>query len=452
MKDNMLEKLRSDIRDIFVRAVEAVDPFESVRTFIRLEGNRLHAGREHEKGVTLDLGRFDRISLIGGGKASAPMAQALEEILGSRVSKGLLNVKYGFSADLSVTAITEAGHPVPDANGVAGTRKILDFLESAGERDLILSLISGGGSALTPQPAGSISLEEKQALTRALLACGASIDEINAVRKHISRSKGGQMARAAYPATTVNLMLSDVVGDKMDVIGSGPFVPDSSTYADVCRIFEKYALREIPAAIDRHIRAGLEGSIPETPKPGEAVFDRVHNFVVGSNILALKAAEERAKALGYGTLILSSSIEGETREVARVHAAIAKEIIATGHPIPAPACIITGGETTVTIRGSGLGGRNQELCLAAAADLIGLPPRIVILSGGTDGNDGPTDAAGGIVDPSTGERGKRAGVEIADHLARNDSYRFLEKTGDLLITGPTRTNVMDVRLILVGGD
>ena len=370
-------------------------------------------------------------------------------MFGDRIYRGIINLKYGFTDELSITEIIEASHPVPDQNGVEGTKKIIDFLHEAGEKDLIFSLISGGGSALLPLPTGDIRLEEKQEITKSLLACGASIDEINAVRKHISSSKGGQMARAAFPATVVNLMLSDVVGDKMDVIASGPFVPDTATFKDVLGIFRKYALQDIPPSINNHITAGSEGRIPETPKQGDPVFERVFNIIVGSNILALEAAREKARELGYETLILSSMVEGETREVARVHCAIAKEALKTGRPLSPPACIISGGETTVTIRGDGLGGRNQEFCLAAALDLEEIPPRVVILSGGTDGNDGPTDAAGALVDPFTVKRGRDAGMEARDYLNNNDAYHFFKKTGDLLMTGPTNTNVMDARLVLV---
>ncbi len=395
------------------------------------------------------MDRYDRVLIVGGGKATAPMAKAIEDLLEGRIRAGIINVKYGFTQPLRFTRIVEAGHPIPDQNGVEGARAVLELLAEAGERDLVFSLISGGGSALLPQPIAPITLSEKQEMTRKMLACGASIDEINALRKHISSSKGGQMARAAHPATVVNLMLSDVVGDKMDVIASGPFVPDRSTFEDVIRVFKKYELKDIPETVRDHLNAGLAGRIPETPKPGDDVFRSVHNFVVGSNILALEAAAKRAKALGYQTLILSSMVEGETREVALVHTAIAKEILKTGRPLAPPACVISGGETTVTIRGSGLGGRNQEFCLAASLELDGLEPRVVVLSGGTDGNDGPTDAAGGVVDPLTKRRGAELGATAVDYLKDNDAYHFLEKTGDLLITGPTHTNVMDVRLILV---
>lgn len=449
MNNNLISKMRSEAEEIFKSSLHAVDPYQAVKRFVNLERDRLRLGAESGSEIELDLKNYKRISLVGAGKATSPMARSMEEILNDRIHKGIINVKYGFTDKLTRTEIIEAGHPVPDKHGVKGTKKILDFLDSLDEKDLVFSLISGGGSALLPQPAGNITLAEKQDITRSLLACGASIDEINAVRKHISLSKGGQMARAASPATVVNLMLSDVVGDRMDVIASGPFVPDTSTFKDVLQIFKKYALQDVPPAILKHVTAGAQGQIPETPKEGDFIFEHVFNIIVGSNILALEAAKEKAEALGYKTLILSSMVEGETREVARVHSAIAKQILKTGRPIEAPACFISGGETTVTIRGNGLGGRNQEFCLAAALDLIELPARVVILSGGTDGNDGPTDAAGAVVDPITVARGRDTGMEAADFLNNNDAYHFFKKTKDLLMTGPTKTNVMDVRLVLV---
>jgi hydroxypyruvate reductase len=358
-------------------------------------------------------------------------------------------VKYGFTDNLSSTEIVEAGHPLPDQSGVEGTRKIIELLKKTEEKDLIFSLISGGGSALLPQPADRISLEEKQTVTKNLLECGASIDEINAIRKHISSSKGGQMARSAFPSTTVNLMLSDVVGDKMDVIASGPFVPDPSTFEEAVEIIDKYKLKDLPAPIKTYLNNGLEHGVPETPKEGDPIFDRVHNFIIGSNVLALEAAKEAAQRMGYQTLVLSSSIEGETKDVSGVHTAIAREILSTDSPVSPPACIISGGETTVTIKGKGLGGRNQEFCLAAAITMRDLPPRVVLLSGGTDGNDGPTPAAGAVVDPLTVMKGEGLGLNAGEYLANNDAYHFFKKTDELLITGPTKTNVMDVRIILV---
>jgi len=448
MAEDLLRKMREEAEEIFKASVRRVDPYEATMKFVRLKAGRLNLGSEETSEVTMDLDAFDRVFVVGGGKATAPMAKALEDLMESRIDRGLINVKYGFTEPLSRLEIAEAGHPLPDENGVTGTKKILSLLKGAKERDLVFSLISGGGSALLPSPTGQITLAEKQAVTKSLLECGASIDEINAVRKHISSSKGGQMARAAFPATTVNLMLSDVVGDRMDVIASGPFVPDASTFRDAWEILARYNL-SVPKSVREYLEKGLHGEMPETPKKGDPVFRKVHNFVIGSNILALEAAQRAAETMGYGCLILSSMVEGETRDVAKVHAAIAKEIIQTGRPLAPPACVISGGETTVTIRGKGLGGRNQEFCLASALELAGAAERVVVLSGGTDGNDGPTSAAGAVVDPLTVERGSALQLRARDFLNNNDSYHYFEKTGELLVTGPTKTNVMDVRLVLV---
>jgi glycerate 2-kinase len=449
MDKYLLKRIRTEAKAIFRESLRPVNPYGAVKNFVRVENDQLILGKDGEEQNTLDLKQFDRISLVGGGKATAPMAKAMEALLGDRIHTGMINVKYGFTEKLSVTRTVEASHPLPDENGVKGTEAIMDFLAKAGDKDLIISLISGGGSALLCQPAQGISLREKQAVTGMLLDCGASIDEINAVRKHISAAKGGQMARAAFPATVVNLMLSDVVGDKMDVIASGPFVPDSSSFEDALGILRKYDLKGVPGSIVQRLDDGAQGRFPDTPKEGDSVFLNVFNIIVGSNILALEAAEKKARELGYDTLILSSLIEGETRDVARVHCAIAREICRSGRPIGKPACIISGGETTVTMRGNGLGGRNQEFCLTSAVEIAGLPEKMVVLSGGTDGNDGPTDAAGAVVDPYTVERGGKAGLSAVDFLNNNDAYHFFEKTEDLLMTGPTNTNVMDVRLLLV---
>lgn len=434
----MIEKLREDAKAIFMEGIKAVDPYRAVYRAVE------------ELGHQIKYKDYHAIYIVGAGKATAPMAKAVEDIFDGRIKKGIINVKYGFSEKLRYTETIEAGHPLPDENGFIGVKKIVGLLDSAREDDLVFSLISGGGSALLPFPAGEITLAEKRTLTQLLLECGASIDEINVIRKHISLSKGGQMAKAAFPARVINLMLSDVVGDRIDIIASGPFVPDSSTYSEAWGVLEKYDLIEkTPESILRYIRAGMEGKEPETPKPGDRVFDNVINRIVASNIIALRACEEKAKDLGYNTLILSSMIEGETRDVARVHCAIAKEVIRTGNPIRIPACIISGGETTVTIKGNGLGGRNQEFCLASAIGISNTKASIVVLSAGTDGNDGPTDAAGGIVDPLTIKRGNEMALDAKTYLSNNDSYSFLKKTGDLFITGPTKTNVMDIHIVLV---
>ncbi|MBW2122072.1 MAG: glycerate kinase [Deltaproteobacteria bacterium] len=438
-----LLSMKQDARRIFAHALSAVDPAAAVKRVVRVEGTELVVA-----GHRYDLSKIDRVYVIGAGKASASMAGALEELMGERIADGAVTVKYGYAASLRKIMITEAGHPVPDQNGVAGSLRIVEILKRAGEKDLVIGLISGGGSALTPLPAEGITLEDKEALTRLLLGCGATIDEFNTIRKHLSRIKGGNMARLAFPATLVNLMLSDVIGDPVDVIASGPCVPDRSTFQDCERIIEKYHLREkLPPSVATRFRLGVEGKIPETPKPGDPVFEKVQNVIIGNNRVAVQGAEAKARELGYQTLILSTSIKGETREVAGVHAAIAREMHASGNPVGLPACVISGGETTVTIQGTGLGGRNQEFALAAALEIEGID-HVVILSGGTDGTDGPTDAAGAVADETTVSRARALGIDPQAYLDDNDSYHFFERLGDLLLTGPTNTNVMDVRIIL----
>jgi len=439
-----LEELRKAARQIFDAAVRAVDPGEAIRRSLSREGSRLRVGQGE-----LDLAKIGKIVVVGCGKAAAPMAAAVEEILGDRVSRGVVVTKYGHVQPTSRIRIHEAGHPVPDEAGMAGAQAVLDSVQGLAPEDLVLVLISGGGSALTPVPVKGISLTEKQALTKALLACGADIREINTLRKHVSRFKGGQLARAAQPARVDSLILSDIVGDPLDAIASGPTVPDPTTYADALAILDKYRIRgEIPGTIRSHLEAGARGQAPETPKPGESLFARVRNLIVGSNFQALEAARDEAQALGFTPMILSSFIEGETREIARMHAALAREVRSSGNPVRPPACLISGGETTVTLRGSGKGGRNQEFVLAAALDIAGLSG-MVILSAGTDGTDGPTDAAGALADGETCGRALIMSLNPRVALDTNDAYPFFEKLGDLIITGPTKTNVMDVRLILV---
>ncbi|MDQ3830532.1 MAG: glycerate kinase, partial [Candidatus Tectomicrobia bacterium] len=383
------EDLQHDLHAIFQAALKAVDPGEAIRTHVRREGDQLHvADRPY------DLRQYDAVYAVGIGKAGAAMALAVEALLGDRLRGGHVVVKYGHGGPLKQVTVHEAGHPVPDEAGVRATRTLIDFVKDRGSRDLLVCLISGGGSALSPAPVDGITLAEKQEVTRQLLACGATIHEINAVRKHISRIKGGQLTRLAAPATLIALVLSDVVGDALDVIASGPTVPDTSTFADALEILRKYQLLDhAPKAIRRHLEAGRAGDIPETPKPGDAVFAHTQTVLIGRNLQALEAASRQATDLGYQSLILSSVIEGETREVAKVHAGIAKEVLASGHPLAPPACILSGGETTVTLRGQGKGGRSQEFALAMALDIRDIPG-IAILSGGTDGTDGPTDAAG----------------------------------------------------------
>jgi glycerate-2-kinase len=340
---------------------------------------------------------------------------------------------------------------MPDERGVEGTRGMLSLIKENNRPDaLILCLISGGGSALMPLPREPLSLSQKQATTRLLLECGASIDEINTVRKHISSIKGGQLARAAAPARVISLLLSDVIGDRLDVIASGPTVGDTSTFSDAKEVLERYAILDrIPEAVREIIENGTKGTVPETPKPDDAIFKNVSNIIIGSNRSAVEAASAKASALGFRTAVLSTSISGEARDVGRDLVAGALKAQTTGDPVSPPACILAGGETTVTIRGNGKGGRNQELALSAALALSKAKD-IVIASVGTDGTDGPTDAAGAIVDTTTLTRAHAQGLDAMDYLNRNDAYNLLKPIGDLLITGPTGTNVMDLMLALVG--
>jgi glycerate 2-kinase len=437
--------LREQARAVFAAALEAADPVKAVLAHLRVEGGVLHAGRSRYR-----LDSFENVWVVGAGKASAAMASAVERLLGDRIRGGLINTKYGHLARLERVELNECGHPVPDAAGERGAERIAEIARGAGPRDLLIALISGGASALLPLAAPPVTLAEKQAVTGLLLASGAAIGEINAVRKHLSAIKGGLLARMAQPAAVLALLLSDVIGDRLDVIGSGPAAPDPSTFGDAREVLERYGIwAEAPAAVRERIECGAAGGIAETPKPGDAAFRKTQNLVVGSNRLAVDAAARKARELGLRPLVLSTSIEGETRDVARVHAAIAREVVESGRPVSAPACIISGGETTVKLRGKGLGGRNQEFALAAALDIAGLE-NVVVLSAGTDGTDGPTDAAGALADGETFPRAAALGLDARRYLDDNDSYRFFAALGDLVKTGPTNTNVMDIRVVCVG--
>ncbi len=441
-----LPQLRSEARLIFAAGVAAVDPVAAVQNAIARQRDTLTAD-----GVAYDLRQYENIYVIGAGKAGATMTQGLVHLLQDRLTAGTVTVKYDHVSPVpSVITLTEAGHPIPDAAGVRGADAMKRMAQQAGKNDLVFCLLSGGGSALLPAPSDGITLAEKQQLTSLLLACGASIDEINTLRKHLSQLKGGQLARLVAPARLITLILSDVVDDRLDVIASGPTVPDTSTFADGLAIITRYHLMDqLPPSIRSHLQRGLDGQIPETPKAGEAVFDHHQTVLIGNNRIVLQAAGQHARDLGYTPLLLSSSVQGETREIARMHAAIAREIRHSGLPLAPPVCVLAGGETTVTLRGDGKGGRNQEFALAAAIDIAGLDD-VVILSGGTDGTDGPTDAAGAVVDGTTIARAQALGLNPEQTLARNDSYPFFAALGDLLHTGPTGTNVMDIYMLLAG--
>ena len=427
-------------------ALSAVDPRNAVYRTVKVHGETLVIND-----LKFDLKDIGNIYVIGGGKASGAMAEAIEKVLGDLIKKGVVNVLKGTEKSFKVRKIKLVGatHPIPSEIGVSGVREMLKIAEKAGENDLVIVLISGGGSALMPMPAPPVTLEEKKKVTQLLLKCGATINEINAVRKHISGFKGGQLARAIYPATTVALIISDVVGDPLDTIASGPTAPDTTTFHDAYKVLTFYnIIKDVPKSVRERIERGLKGEIPETPKPGDKIFKKVHNIIIANNKTACRAAEEKAKEYGANTMILSTFIEGEARHVGTVLAGIVREIHKFNEPIKKPVVIILGGETTVTVTGKGKGGRNQELVLSSAIRIRGLEGT-AILSIGTDGIDGITDAAGGIVDSTTMDRGIENGLDILDYLSNNDSYSYLKKTGDLVITGPTGSNVNDIMLIVL---
>jgi len=443
MEERERKKVVEAIQDASLAAVE---PGEAVQRAVRCVGDTLFVGQRR-----YDLEGFDRLWVVGGGKAAAPMAAALWRLLGGRVAGGVVNVKYGHSLppeqSCGSVTVVEAGHPTPNEAGEAGATRIVATISDLTPRDLVLVVIAGGGSALMPLPAEGVSLADKQAMTGALLRCGATIVEMNAVRKHLSALKGGQMARLAHPATVVSLVLSDVVGNPLDVIASGPTVPDTTTFADARHVLEKYDLLDkAPLPVVARFEAGLAGEVADTPKPGDPVFERVQTEIIGSNELAAQAAVAKAHELGLNSLLLSTFIEGEAREVAKVFAGIGKGMARHGWPLSPPACLVAGGETTVTIRGEGKGGRNQELALAAALAIEGWDD-LCVVGLATDGTDGPTDAAGAVAWGDTVARARALGLDAEAYLANNDSYHFWGALGDLIVTGPTKTNVNDLVLV-----
>jgi hydroxypyruvate reductase len=439
-------QLREDATAIFRAALAAANANHAVRRHLERSEGQIRAGYAHYR-----LTDIQRIVLIAAGKAAPPMAEAVEEIAGDRFTRGLVVTKHGHSASYTGRCdVIESGHPVPDAEGIRAGQAVIALLDELTAKDLLIVAVSGGASALLCAPLNGITLAAKQQTTDLLLRAGADIHELNCVRKHLSQLKGGHLAARAYPARVLSLLLSDVVGDALDVIGSGLTAPDPSTFSQAIQILEKRAAwPQIATEIREHLEKGARGEIAETPKPGDGVFENVSNVVVGSSRQALEAAAEEANRRGYRPLILSSRIQGEAREAARLHADILWEAITSGHPVHPPACILSGGETIVTVRGSGTGGRNQEFALAAAMALQGAD-NVLSLSAGTDGTDGPTDAAGAMASGDTVARAQALGLDAADFLARNDSYAFFDELGDLVKTGPTGTNVMDVNIMLAG--
>lgn len=433
-----LNTLRTDARKIFEAALRAADPRAAVERVLMRRDDRLLLN-----GLPIfDLAR-GTLRVVGAGKAGAPMAQALDHILGLDHPVGAVTVKYGHLAPTRTIELYEAGHPLPDANTLRATSALVSLLNGLTENDLVLCLFSGGGSALMEWLVDGVTLDDLRVFTDGLMRCGATIYEINTLRKHISRVKGGQLARLAQPARVVSLILSDVLGSPLDVIASGPTAPDSSTFADCLAIVDKYALHEkFPGSILTHYARGARGEVPDTPKPNDPLFDRVTNVIIADNQIACDAAARAAAARGYRVQVLSTQLQGEARELGRALAALAKK-----DPAAERTCWLGGGEPTVTLRGHGKGGRAQELVLAAALELQG-DRDMVVLSAGTDGSDGPTDAAGAIADNTTVARAYALGLDAATFLNDNDAYTFFAALDDLVITGPTNTNVNDLMLAL----
>ncbi|WP_276258300.1 glycerate kinase type-2 family protein [Haloglomus litoreum] len=428
--------------DCVEAGIRAADPERATRERVRLEGGQLTVG-----GDTYDLAEYDRILVLGGGKAAAGVARGLEATLGDRLSGGVVGVPS--DADTSgldrAEAVT-AGHPTPTEGSVTAGQRVLAAARDADARTLVLTVVTGGGSACLAAPAGDLALADLRDVTEALLAAGADIDETNAVRKHLSALKGGHLARVAAPATVVGLLVSDVVGDDPAVVGSGPTAPDRTTYGDALDVLYRYAID--PPAVRAHLEAGARGDHPETPDAEDGAFDRVTNHVLAGARTALDAARDRAAAAGYDPLVLSSRVRGEAQEAALTGVAVAEEALATGDPVDPPAVVLSGGETTVTVRGDGTGGPNGEYALRVALEFGGTDAPVALACVDTDGRDGSAEAAGALVDPGTIEDPAAA----RDALARSDSHGHLGDRGALVRTGATGTNVNDLRVLVVGRD
>jgi len=440
----MERKAREIMLGLLESAIETVDGKKSIISSISLEDECFSV-------EDLEIPLKGKALVIGAGKASGKMAEGVEYVLLDHIHAGHVNVLSGTEGlfNLGKVRTFPAGHPIPDHNTLEGTRKIVELVRGLDKSDVVITLISGGGSALMEMPMPGITLEDLNRATRLLLECGARIQEINSVRKHISQVKGGRLARLCYPATVISLIISDVIGDPLDSIASGPTAPDTTTFQDAWEVLEKYdLLKKMPKSIVETLKKGVRGEIHDTPKPGDPVFERVHNFIVANNEKALYAAANQAKALGLNTLVLGSFIEGEARHVGQALAGIAQGIKHQNVPISPPAVVLAGGETTVRVVGSGKGGRNQEVVLGSV-EKIADEEGLCIASVGTDGVDGVTDAAGAIADGKTLSRALSLGLKPSTFLNRNDSYSFFLALNDLIFTGPTLTNVMDVMGVVV---
>jgi glycerate 2-kinase len=439
-----LRRIREDAINIVESALESVDPRRAILNQVKRIDSHLVIGD-----LKIDLDETERILVVGGGKAGKPMAEAIEELIGDRITDGIVNVPKGTQLEaLERIFLNPAGHPIPDTDGVKGVLRITKLVKDLTNRDLVIVLISGGGSAMMPMPAETIDLHDLQVLTDTLLRAGATINELNSVRKHLSGFKGGLFAKKCQPAKVLSLIVSDVIGDPLDTIASGPTAPDSTTFQMAVDVLKRYNVwTNTSPTIRKRLEDGLAGDIDETPKKEDPIFRNVFNFVIANNLIAADSAYSKACELGYNSMILSTFIEGEARQVGVVFAGLAKGVINQSTPMEKPCALILGGETTVTVRGNGKGGRNQELALGAVNKISDL--RCVVLTFGTDGVDGSSDAAGAIVDGCTKRRADERGLSTLDYLENNDSHGFFSSLGDSIMTGPTGTNVNDLTLILV---
>ncbi|MET0516279.1 MAG: glycerate kinase [Nitrospiraceae bacterium] len=433
---------RAIFNRLFKAGLRAVDPRTSILQQVTIRNNRLVVG-----GTRYPLAEYRRIVAVGAGKASARMAQALEHVLGHRLETGLVVTKYGHATPTRSIHVMEAGHPVPDRAGLQAAQHLQALVRGLTRHDLVIVLLSGGASSLLPAPAPGLSLEDKQKTTQLLLKSGATIHEINAVRKHLSTLKGGQLA-ALTQARVLTLILSDVIGNDLGTIGSGPTAPDETTFRDAWTIVQKYRLgRSLPIAVRRHVQQGLRRKARETPGSGSAIFKRVQHHLLGNNEAAVETAARTAVHEGLRTMVITSTLTGEAREVAKVFGALARELVSKERPLRRPCCLVAGGELTVTVRGGGRGGRAQEFALAAALEIQGL--RDVWIAGfATDGSDGPTNVAGAIADGETVTRARRKGLQPERVLLENNAYHLFGKAGGHIVTGPTGTNVNDLYLLL----
>lgn len=429
------------LKKLIVRGLAAVDARTAVGRAISRNGEELIIGRRR-----YDLRRYERVVVVGAGKATASMARALEQRLGPRLHGGFVVVKHGHVMPTRRIVVAEAGHPVPDRSGHRAATRLCAMAAELGRRDLLIVLLSGGASSLLPAPVAGVTLADKQRTTQELLRCGASIREINTVRKHLSRIKGGRLAELTE-ATVVTVILSDVLGDDLSAIASGPTVPDPTTYQDAVAILKRDRIwQAVPQRVRRHLYRGCQGLVSETPKPGSSLFRRVHHHIVGNNAAAVMAVTRAAREAGLRTFVHTPALTGEARDEGQRFGALAKNIVREGKPLRRPCCVVAGGETTVTVTGKGTGGRAQEFAAAAALEIAGLA-KVWVVAIGTDGTDGPTEAAGAVIDGNTVARARRISVDLKGALKRHNTYHALKRLHQLIITGPTGTNVNDLHLL-----